>query len=75
MRDPAQIQRDDLKPGERKRTGAPLDSAYAGSYLNAATSDAPPDDFVEWGAVTVVVTLTFRFGESGARGLGSGALV
>lgn len=75
MRDPAQVQRDDLRPGERTRTGAPLEDAYAGSYLTAATSDAPPDDFTTWGAVTAVVTLTFRFGETGPRGLGSGALI
>lgn len=75
MRDPLQVQTDDQKPGERVRTGAPLSEAYIGQYLQAATSDAPADDFVDWGAVTVVVTLAFRFGEDGPRGLGSGALI
>lgn len=75
MRDPLQVQADDQKPGERVRTGARLSEAYIGQYLHAATSDAPADDFVEWTGDVVTVVLAFRFGESGARGLGNGALI
>lgn len=74
MRDPQQVQTDDQKPGERVRIGAPLSEAYIGQYLQAATSDAPADDFVSWTGAAVTVTLAFRFGESGARGFGSGGL-
>jgi hypothetical protein len=74
MRTPEQIAADRLRPGQRKRTGAPFSSTETARTLSGGAGTAPADLFVSWTGSTPTVTKVFRFGMTGGRGFSEGGL-